>query len=201
MHKSVPRKFLIDYLTVGSNVSSVDNLNREKEKQMSTIIQTNKLTKSYGKSRGIIEVIVEIQEGDNGGRKVSYLRPDPNGWLRRYRSETLVFEPPRHSKARVRCGSWTCVMEYRLEAVEDGCRITLNTATSCSIALAGVVLERLGRAQAKSQAAESVDGLRAHFLGEERPGLHPIPERRWNGLLPDLVRLVRGMWPRRPSGL
>ncbi len=31
---------------------------------MSTIIQTNHLTKSYGQSRGIIEVTFDIQEGE-----------------------------------------------------------------------------------------------------------------------------------------
>jgi len=93
MHKSVPRKFLIDYLTAGSNVSSVDNLNREKEKQMSTIIQTSKLTKSYGKSRGIIEVIVEIQEGEVFG----FLGPNGAGKTTTMRTLMGLLRPTRGS--------------------------------------------------------------------------------------------------------
>ena len=68
-------------MTVGSCVIGVDDLNTEKEKQMSSIIQTNKLTKSYGKSRGIIDVAFEIQEGEvfgflgpNGAGKTSTMR-------------------------------------------------------------------------------------------------------------------------------
>jgi len=48
---------------------------------MSTIIQTNKLTKSYGKSRGIIDVTFDIQEGEvfgflgpNGAGKTTTMR-------------------------------------------------------------------------------------------------------------------------------
>ena len=48
---------------------------------MSSIIQTNKLTKSYGKSRGIIDVTFEIQEGEvfgflgpNGAGKTTTMR-------------------------------------------------------------------------------------------------------------------------------
>jgi ABC-2 type transport system ATP-binding protein len=48
---------------------------------MSTIIQTNKLTKSYGKSRGIIDVTFEITEGEvfgflgpNGAGKTTTMR-------------------------------------------------------------------------------------------------------------------------------
>jgi len=48
---------------------------------MSSIIQTNKLTKSYGKSRGIIDVAFEIQEGEvfgflgpNGAGKTTTMR-------------------------------------------------------------------------------------------------------------------------------
>src|SRR5437660_10233170 len=53
----------------------------QKEKQMSTIIQTNKLTKSYGRSRGIIDVTFDIQEGEvfgflgpNGAGKTTTMR-------------------------------------------------------------------------------------------------------------------------------
>src|SRR5436305_4010709 len=53
----------------------------QKRKQMSTIIQTNKLTKSYGKSRGIIDVTFDIQEGEvfgflgpNGAGKTTTMR-------------------------------------------------------------------------------------------------------------------------------
>ncbi len=42
---------------------------------MSTIIQTNRLTKSYGKSRGIIEVAFAISEGEVFG----YLGPNGAG--------------------------------------------------------------------------------------------------------------------------
>ena len=31
---------------------------------MSTIIQTNQLTKSYGRNRGVIDVTFDIQEGE-----------------------------------------------------------------------------------------------------------------------------------------
>src|SRR5439155_23151267 len=48
---------------------------------MSTMIQTNQLTKSYGKSRGIIDVTFEIQEGEvfgflgpNGAGKTTTMR-------------------------------------------------------------------------------------------------------------------------------
>jgi ABC-2 type transport system ATP-binding protein len=48
---------------------------------MSTIIQTNKLTKSYGRSRGIIDVTFDIQEGEvfgflgpNGAGKTTTMR-------------------------------------------------------------------------------------------------------------------------------
>ena len=48
---------------------------------MSAIIQTNKLTKSYGKSRGIIDVTFDIQEGEvfgflgpNGAGKTTTMR-------------------------------------------------------------------------------------------------------------------------------
>jgi ABC-2 type transport system ATP-binding protein len=51
------------------------------EKQMSTIIQTNKLTKSYGRNRGILEVTFAIQEGEvfgflgpNGAGKTTTMR-------------------------------------------------------------------------------------------------------------------------------
>ena len=51
------------------------------EKQMSTIIQTNQLTKSYGRSRGIIAVTCAIQEGEvfgflgpNGAGKTTTMR-------------------------------------------------------------------------------------------------------------------------------
>lgn len=51
------------------------------EKRMSTIIQTNGLTKSYGKSRGIIAVTFDIQEGEvfgflgpNGAGKTTTMR-------------------------------------------------------------------------------------------------------------------------------
>lgn len=51
------------------------------EKPMSAIIQTNKLTKSYGKSRGIIDVTFDIQEGEvfgflgpNGAGKTTTIR-------------------------------------------------------------------------------------------------------------------------------
>src|SRR5437667_9451977 len=53
----------------------------KEEKQMSTIIQTNKLTKSYGRSRGIIDVTFDIQEGEvfgflgpNGAGKTTTMR-------------------------------------------------------------------------------------------------------------------------------
>ena len=48
---------------------------------MSAIIQTNQLTKSYGKSRGIIDVTFDIQEGEvfgflgpNGAGKTTTMR-------------------------------------------------------------------------------------------------------------------------------
>jgi ABC-2 type transport system ATP-binding protein len=51
------------------------------EKQMSTIIQTNKLTKNYGRNRGIIEITFAIQEGEvfgflgpNGAGKTTTMR-------------------------------------------------------------------------------------------------------------------------------
>src|SRR2546422_4113456 len=51
------------------------------EKQMSTIIQTNQLTKSYGRSRGILAVTCAIQEGEvfgflgpNGAGKTTTMR-------------------------------------------------------------------------------------------------------------------------------
>jgi ABC-2 type transport system ATP-binding protein len=51
------------------------------EKQMATIIQTNQLMKSYGKSRGIIDVTFDIQEGEvfgflgpNGAGKTTTMR-------------------------------------------------------------------------------------------------------------------------------
>jgi len=51
------------------------------EKQMSTIIQTNQLTKSYGRSRGIFAVTCAIQEGEvfgflgpNGAGKTTTMR-------------------------------------------------------------------------------------------------------------------------------
>src|SRR5947207_3370342 len=53
----------------------------QKEKHMSKIIQTNQLTKSYGKSRGIIDVTFGIQEGEvfgflgpNGAGKTTTMR-------------------------------------------------------------------------------------------------------------------------------
>src|SRR5258708_28405456 len=53
----------------------------KEEKWMSSIIQTNKLTKSYGKSRGILEVTFDIQEGEvfgflgpNGAGKTTTMR-------------------------------------------------------------------------------------------------------------------------------
>src|SRR5260370_39871715 len=52
-----------------------------REKHMSSIIQTNKLSKSYGRSRGIIDVTFEIQEaevfgflGPNGAGKTTTMR-------------------------------------------------------------------------------------------------------------------------------
>src|SRR5215467_6153619 len=54
---------------------------KEEEQPMSTIIQTNQLTKSYGRSRGIIEVTFTIQEGEifgflgpNGAGKTTTMR-------------------------------------------------------------------------------------------------------------------------------
>jgi ABC-2 type transport system ATP-binding protein len=53
----------------------------KKEKRMSAIIQTDKLTKSYGRSRGILDVTFEIQEGEvfgflgpNGAGKTTTMR-------------------------------------------------------------------------------------------------------------------------------
>src|SRR5207244_13221426 len=53
----------------------------KREKRMSAIIQTNRLTKSYGRSRGIIDVTFDIQEGEvfgflgpNGAGKTTTMR-------------------------------------------------------------------------------------------------------------------------------
>jgi ABC-2 type transport system ATP-binding protein len=53
----------------------------EEEQQMSTIIQTTQLTKSYGRSRGIIDVTFAVQEGEvfgflgpNGAGKTTTMR-------------------------------------------------------------------------------------------------------------------------------
>src|SRR5438094_7172409 len=53
----------------------------KREKRMSAIIQTNQLTKSYGRSRGIIDVTFDIQEGEvfgflgpNGAGKTTTMR-------------------------------------------------------------------------------------------------------------------------------
>src|SRR2546421_5734482 len=53
----------------------------KREKRMSAIIQTNQLTKSYGKNRGIIDVTFDIQEGEvfgflgpNGAGKTTTMR-------------------------------------------------------------------------------------------------------------------------------
>jgi ABC-2 type transport system ATP-binding protein len=53
----------------------------QKEKQMSTVIKTDKLTKSYGRSRGILEVTFETQKGEifgflgpNGAGKTTTMR-------------------------------------------------------------------------------------------------------------------------------
>jgi ABC-2 type transport system ATP-binding protein len=53
----------------------------QKEKQMSTVIKTDKLTKSYGRSRGIFEVTFETQKGEifgflgpNGAGKTTTMR-------------------------------------------------------------------------------------------------------------------------------
>src|SRR3984893_4672475 len=53
----------------------------KREKHMSAIIQTHQLTKSYGSSRGIIDVTVDIQEGEvfgflgpNGAGKTTTMR-------------------------------------------------------------------------------------------------------------------------------
>src|SRR5438876_2107731 len=53
----------------------------QKRKSMSAIIQTNQLTKSYGKSQGIIDVTFDIQEGEvfgflgpNGAGKTTTMR-------------------------------------------------------------------------------------------------------------------------------
>ena len=51
---------------------------------MSIIIQTNQLTKSYGRSRGIIDVTFEIAEGEEFG----FL--GPNGTLRAKSSQGLA---------------------------------------------------------------------------------------------------------------
>src|SRR6266550_6253865 len=53
----------------------------KREKHISAIIQTNQLTKSYGRSRGIIDVTFDIQEGEvfgflgpNGAGKTTTMR-------------------------------------------------------------------------------------------------------------------------------
>src|SRR5258708_1240704 len=53
----------------------------KREKQMSAIIQTHQLSKSYGRSRGIIDVTFDIQEGEvfgflgpNGAGKTTTMR-------------------------------------------------------------------------------------------------------------------------------
>src|SRR2546429_1264994 len=53
----------------------------KREKRMSAIIQTHQLTKSYGRSRGILEVTFDIQEGEvfgflgpNGAGKTTTMR-------------------------------------------------------------------------------------------------------------------------------
>src|SRR5690348_6734164 len=52
-----------------------------REKHMSTIIQTNQLSKSYGRSRGILDVTFAIEEGEvfgflgpNGAGKTTTIR-------------------------------------------------------------------------------------------------------------------------------
>src|SRR5260370_10751074 len=54
---------------------------RQEEQSMSIIIQTKQLTKSYGRSRGIIDVTFDIQEGEvfgflgpNGAGKTTTMR-------------------------------------------------------------------------------------------------------------------------------
>src|SRR5260370_18552685 len=54
---------------------------RQEEQEMSSIIQTRQLTKSYGRSRGIIDVTFAIQEGEvfgflgpNGAGKTTTMR-------------------------------------------------------------------------------------------------------------------------------
>ena len=67
---------------------------------MSTIIQTNQLTKSYGRSRGIIDVTFDIQEGEVFG----FLGPNGAGKTTTMRTLMGLLHPNSGSAIHCRAG-------------------------------------------------------------------------------------------------